>query len=314
MSSTPDGTLSESALFGGLDLRGLAERWVGLDLAAGAELWRQGQTADALHVIETGRVEITVRLPGERQTVLAKLGPGDVIGELALLDDGGRTAAVRALEPTRLRGISHRDFHSVLLSRDAGARELRRRLIELACRRLANRQRALAGTLDGSPNPPRVSRAEAAGAPADAYLLQLPFFRGFRRDQIQELLTRASIIQVAPGALLVAEDEPSPAMYVTLNGAVEEVIRRAGSAIRLALLGPGRGFGYAGLIGGQVATATAAARERSVVLVLAADELMRQLGDDPFASAIERDAVAALRQAERPQARLAARIDARAHP
>ena len=314
MSSTPDGALSASALFGGLDLRGLAERWVVVELAAGAGLWGQGQPADALHVIETGRVEITVRLPGERETVLAQLGQDDVIGELALLDGGGRTAAARALEPTRLRGLSRRDFRSVLLGRDAGALELRRRLIELACRRLANRQRALAGTLDGPPSPSRVGRAEPAGAPADAYLLQLPFFRGFRRDQLRDLLDRASVIQLSPGALLVAEAEPSPAMYITLNGAVEEVIRRAGSAIRLALLGPGRGFGYAGLIGDRVATATAAARERSVVLVLTADEVTGQLGEDPFASAIERDVVAALRQAERPQARLAARIDAGARP
>jgi phosphosulfolactate phosphohydrolase-like enzyme len=67
---------------------------------------------------------------------------------------------------------------------------------------------------------------------------------------------------------------------------------------------------YLTLIGGRAAAAAASARERSVVLVLAAEEVSRGLDDDPFASAIERAVVAALRTAERPQARPASRIDA----
>ncbi len=106
--------------------------------------------------------------------------------------------------------------------------------------------------------------------------------------------------------MLVAEGEPARALFVTLNGAVEEAIRRDGCAIRVALAGPGRGFGYAGLIAGGDATAAAAARERSVVLVVSPAELEAQLAIESFAAAVERDVVAALRQAERPQARLAA--------
>lgn len=106
--------------------------------------------------------------------------------------------------------------------------------------------------------------------------------------------------------MLVAEGKRSPGLLVTLNGAVEEAIRRDTNAIRTALLGPGRAFGHAGLLAGHTATADAVARERSVVLVVEADQLERELTDDAFATAIEEQTVAGLRQAQRPQARLAA--------
>lgn len=299
--------LREVPLFEGLEVRGLAELLSSHELEPEQALWHQGQSADALYVIVSGRVAVTARLPGARQTALAELGPRDVLGELALLDGGTRTAGVRALEPTRLLSLSLADFRAVALSRDPGAQELRRRLTGLACSRLGARHRALAATLTGRPPEGSPVNRRRAARPDPAYLLRLPFFRNFKRRDLEDLVSGASIEKVQAGDLLYAEGSPAPGMFVTLNGAVEEVIRRDGRAIRVALLGPGRGFGYAGLIAGGGATAAAAARERSVVLVIAPDELEHRREHDPFASAIEWDIVAALRQAERPQARLAAR-------
>jgi CRP-like cAMP-binding protein len=207
----------------------------------------------------------------------------------------------------RLMSLGREDFRAVVRSRDRGARELRRRLIALACSRLRERHRALAATLEGGPLQAMPGRREPTGPPDPAYLLRLPFFRHFSRRDLDDLLGRASVEQVRVRDLLLAEGERSPGLFVTLHGTVEEVIRRDGHAIRIALLGPGRGFGYASLIDGGHATATAAARERSVVFVIAADEFEHQLQHDSFASAIESDIVGALRHAARPQARLAAR-------
>jgi CRP-like cAMP-binding protein len=49
---------------------------------------------------------------GER--TLARLGPGDFFGELALLDGRRRTATVRADGPTRLTVLGHREFHQLM--------------------------------------------------------------------------------------------------------------------------------------------------------------------------------------------------------
>ncbi len=300
--------LAELPLFRGLELRGLVELFTPVELEPAHALWHQGRPADALYIVVAGRLTIAARLPGGRESVLAELGPGEVLGELALLDGGTRTAGVRALERTRLMSLGLADFRSVVLSRDPGARELRRRLVALACARLGDRHRALARTLDGEPQDGVPARREPTTWPDPSYLLRLPFFRHFRRGELDDLLGRASVEYVTAGDVLLAEGEPSPGLFVTLHGAVEEVIRREGHTIRVALLGPGRGFGYPSLIDGGRVTATAAARERTVVFVLAAAELEHQFQHDTFASAIEWDIVHAHRNAALPRARLA-RLD-----
>ena len=306
MTSTSDHVLQGLPLFAGLELAELAGLLGTIDLAAGEGAWRQGQPADALYVVETGSLAVAARLPGERDHTLATLGAHEVLGEPALLDGGVRTASVRALEPTRLLRLGRADFRALVSRRDDSARTLRRRLTDLACTRLRERHRALASTLPGALSASTAVRGEAASPPEAAYLLRLPFFRDYDATDLEAFLGSVSVERVERGALLVAEGEPARALFVTLNGAVEEAIRRDGSAIRVALAGPGRGFGYAGLIAGGEATAAAAARERSVVLVISPAELEAQLGIESFAAAVERDVVAALRQAERPQARLAA--------
>jgi CRP/FNR family transcriptional regulator, cyclic AMP receptor protein len=307
VTSTSDRLLRELPLLAGVELGELADVVGTRELAAGEELWRQGQKADALYVVETGTVVVAARLPGTREVELATLGPREVLGELALLGQGPHTATVRALEPTRVLRIGCAEFRALVSRRDQGARALRRRLTELACARLCERHRALAATLAGSPTAGKVTRGDPTELPDRAYLSGLPFFRHFEADALDELLGRAGVEGVVRGALLVAEGEPSRGLFVTLNGAIEEAVRREGAAIRVALAGPGRAFGYAALVaGGGAATATATARERSVVLVVERAEVEDLLATDGFEDAIERDTVTALRQAERPQARLAA--------
>jgi CRP/FNR family transcriptional regulator, cyclic AMP receptor protein len=46
--------------------------------------------------------------------VIATVGPGDLVGELALLGDGRRTASVTAIEPVRALVMSAQEFASVL--------------------------------------------------------------------------------------------------------------------------------------------------------------------------------------------------------
>jgi CRP-like cAMP-binding protein len=297
---TSERLLRELPLFEGLELDEPAVEAV--DLAGAEELWRQGQPGDALYVVETGSLSVVGRLPGSGETPLATLGPGDVFGELALLDSGVRTATIRAREPTRLLRLGRADFQALVLRRDESARVLRRRLIGLACSRLRERHRALAATLPGTPGSQRPSRRDIVPAPDRVYLHRLPFFRDYGDKELDELFRSVSFERVSPGALLVGEGERPRALFVTTNGAVEEVIRRDNGAIRVALAGPGRAFGYAAVIAGGMATASAAARERSIVAVFELDEL----DNDAFAAAIGRDVVHSLRQAERPQARLAA--------
>ena len=233
---------------------------------------------------------------------------GDVVGELALLDGGARTATVRALEPTRVlrlgAGRVPRARRPARRGRARAAAAADRARLPAAAR-ASPRARRLAARAAAPVRTAR--RASRPSSPALEYLRRLPFFRGFEPESAgrrARARARGACIARSDGAR--RRGRAAARARVTLNGAVEEAIRRGGSAIRVALAGPGRGFGYAGAArrrrgdrNGGRARALGRARRR-------ARRRRRAARDDAFAAAIERDVVAAIRQAERPQARLAA--------
>ena len=75
-------------------------------------LWHEGDPGDTLHLIDSGRIAIRVGTPlGDTATVTV-LGPGDVLGELALLEGtaGRRSASAVALERTETLVLHHGAF------------------------------------------------------------------------------------------------------------------------------------------------------------------------------------------------------------
>ena len=75
------------------------------EVPAGVAVFEAGETGDSFYVVEEGRVEV---LDGE--SVVRTMGPGEGFGEIALLGNTTRTMTVRAVEETRLLGISASDF------------------------------------------------------------------------------------------------------------------------------------------------------------------------------------------------------------
>lgn len=72
---------------------------------AGADLLREGEPADRMYVIVEGRVRIHAK-----GTTLGELGPGEIIGEVALLDARPRSASATALELTKAAAIDEKRF------------------------------------------------------------------------------------------------------------------------------------------------------------------------------------------------------------
>jgi len=70
--------------------------------------------ADTFYIIRRGRVAITKRLENGEEMVLGEEQRGGFFGEMALLDEGPRSANAKALEPTSLLEISRRDFKVLL--------------------------------------------------------------------------------------------------------------------------------------------------------------------------------------------------------
>lgn len=79
-------------------------------LAAGVTLFKAGDPGQALYVVATGAMEIFITDLAGQKIVLTECRPGDVFGELAMLDAGPRTASAVALEDTELLEVDRADL------------------------------------------------------------------------------------------------------------------------------------------------------------------------------------------------------------
>ena len=111
-------TLTSVELFAGLDkkeLRHIANSCQERKYAAGSVLMQQGSTGAGLFVITAGHVKITKAVdPDRAETNLATAGPGEVLGEMALLDDLPRSATVTAVEDVTALLLPIWDFRTAL--------------------------------------------------------------------------------------------------------------------------------------------------------------------------------------------------------
>ena len=154
---------------------------------------------------------------------------------------------------------------------------------------------------------------ERCSPPDSKYVRRMATFHDFDPLALWGFLTSGTYVRCPPGLTLVLEGTPSPAYFLTVNGAVEKVLVRGDRRIRVGLAGPGKAFGYESLIDGHLSPVTAITRERALLLVVPRD-LFEQLfnGENAvsrgFIDVIQKELVATLRQTLRQQARIAASV------
>jgi len=90
----------------------------------GEVVFHRGDPADVLHVVCHGTLKVVLTSTYGRDVVLAILGPGDLFGELALLDDQPRSATVIALEEVETAALGRVEFWSLLRRSPAAAEGL----------------------------------------------------------------------------------------------------------------------------------------------------------------------------------------------
>ena len=94
-----------------------------VEFAAGTEIFHEGQDADAAFLVLEGQVEVRKRTD-EGHKVMATLGNGDVLGEMALFGGVHRSADAVAVSDTKAFRLSRADFESRLTGTDTVLRRM----------------------------------------------------------------------------------------------------------------------------------------------------------------------------------------------
>ncbi len=122
------------------ELRDLAAGALPLMVAPGERIVVQGEAGDSLFVVADGEVEVVLRQDDGRDRVVDRMGPGAVVGEMALLTGERRTATVRAVDAALVLVIGPSRYEPLLRAHP----ECLDDLAEMMADRLRARQERLA--------------------------------------------------------------------------------------------------------------------------------------------------------------------------
>ncbi len=112
-----------------------------MDFKAGEIIFKQAQIGDQAYLIETGNIEIYYTHKNGIETRLAVLGPGEIFGEMALIDSSLRSASTRAATACKLFVINKEQLTDHLDSSDL--------IVQLVVKMLLTRLRQLNKTKTG---------------------------------------------------------------------------------------------------------------------------------------------------------------------
>jgi CRP-like cAMP-binding protein len=120
------------------DLRALASRFHPVRYTRGEVIFREGESTERLFLIESGRVKLSTASPNGHELLIGVVGPGQIFGELEVIDRGNRAMDARAMEDSRVLALDSDVLWTVLENRPS----LARRLLELMARRLQRADQA----------------------------------------------------------------------------------------------------------------------------------------------------------------------------
>jgi CRP-like cAMP-binding protein len=96
------------------DLERIASLAVPRSFGPGEVVFREGDASDTCYIVRDGRARAIRSHRDGRRITLARFGPGDIFGELALFDDERRSATVEAIEPTTVVAVLGPDMRRLL--------------------------------------------------------------------------------------------------------------------------------------------------------------------------------------------------------
>jgi CRP/FNR family transcriptional regulator len=116
----------------------------------GAFVFLQGDPAASIYLVKEGRVKVSLLLESGKELTVDIAGPGEIIGEMGLIDDAPKTRMAQALDDVELFAIDKAEFERLLLSHPPlllylarfiawRQRRIERRLMDVAYRDIIER-------------------------------------------------------------------------------------------------------------------------------------------------------------------------------
>ncbi|MEG3617627.1 cyclic nucleotide-binding domain-containing protein [Magnetovibrio sp. PR-2] len=113
----------------------------------GDTIFKEGEAGELAYLIRSGEVKITKMDDQDRPSTIANLKKGNIIGEMALIDDAPRAASAISLDKTEVMVITKEEFQKRLANSD--------QVIGLLLQTFTQRLRQQAErAVNKSPNPP----------------------------------------------------------------------------------------------------------------------------------------------------------------
>jgi CRP-like cAMP-binding protein len=205
------------------------------EMSPGEYVITEGEVGNSFFVLAQGKVRVSRKNDDGSETVLAYLTDGAFFGEMALLQDGARTASVIVEEDSQIFELSKPVLDAVVAQYPTVARILR----NFYTQRL-------------------LSTAMATHV----------LFKSFGPNERRELMELFKSKPFKAGEILVEEGKKGEGLYILLSGTLEVTRIRNGSPFTIAELVPGDMFGEISLLTNKPTVATVRALTDCFVLRL----------------------------------------------
>ena len=249
----------------------------------GETLFEQGDPASSAYFVVHGTVAIHTQGPGGTELLLAKLGAGDVLGELSLIEQHRRNAGAMAQGELLALRIERSDLAALCAQYHPVSLQLLHRLALLLARRIRNSNSnsggpEIAGGCREGYQPSELA-AEHAGAAFNfrAFLPQLPFFRHFGARDIDHFVALCKVWTLPRARVIASAADEKRGCFVVVRGAAEKVVHRGTTRFRSGVLGPGTLFGEQGWLLQTPECTEVRSRESCTLLELPPDMLWELL-------------------------------------
>ncbi len=279
-----DLVLAESALFSSLDAAAktaVARCMKARKLADGEALFRHGDAGDHLGIVLQGALVVSCRGAGGAEVEVARLGRGELFGEMSCLDPAPRSATVVAQGPALVGTLDRRVLATLRGSAPSVAVRIVDAIAQVLTARLRETNERIRVATDGdAPRTAPVTRTSPAMGERYPNPLNLRSVDALAAYSDSELATLA---QVAPplvyrsGEVLCYEGGRADACYLVAGGEVEIVKHLAQGPQVLATLGRGAMVGQLALLDDAPRSATVRAKGTTGVLAIRRADFRRLL-------------------------------------